>query len=174
MIAGSWGINEFIFTGLIDSQFDSEQQDALLAFAEKHLTTRQYPHPRYKTMRDIYELVLNLRTNIIPEFVAECVDRILNYSPKLIGFTCMFDQTLASVAVAKKLKLESSEIRIALGGYALEGDPGANIAQSFPWVDNIVIGDGEEAIVELARESFAGSFHRKRVWQQPCLVGFRS
>jgi len=56
--------------------------------------------PRYKTMKDAYELVMNLRTNIAPEFIDECVSRILSCSPKLVGFTCMFDQTLASVAVA--------------------------------------------------------------------------
>lgn len=153
MIAGSWGINEFIFTGLLDSGFDARQQDALLAYAERHETTRQYPHPRYKTMQDIYQLVLNLRTTIAPEFVDECVSRILSCSPKLVGFTCMFDQTLASVAVAKQLKEQAPDLRIVLGGYALEGDPGATVAKAFPWIDAIVVGDGEEQIIDLAREA---------------------
>ena len=88
MIAKSWGINEFIFTGLLDSRFDCTQQDALLAYAEKYETTPHYPHPRYRTTRDVYELVMHLRTDVAPEFVDECVSRILSCSPKLVGFTC--------------------------------------------------------------------------------------
>jgi ribosomal peptide maturation radical SAM protein 1 len=156
MIARSWGINEFIFTGLLDAAFDATQQDALLAYAERHVTTQQYPHPHYKTMRDVYELVMNLRANLAPAFVDECVNRIMSCSPKLVGFTCMFDQTLASIAVAKKLKERTSGIRIVLGGYALEGDPGALVAKAFPWIDTIVVGDGEEEIVALSREAIDG------------------
>jgi ribosomal peptide maturation radical SAM protein 1 len=153
MVAGSWGINEFVFTGLLDDGFDAVQQDALLAYAERHVTTRQYPHPRYKTMRDVYELVLKLRTEIAPAFVDHCVARILETSPTLVGFTCMFDQTLASVAVARRLKEHRPDLQIALGGYALAGDPGTVVANAFPWIDTIVMGDGEEEIVALAREA---------------------
>jgi len=157
MIAGSWGINEFIFSGLLDSGFDVAQQDELLAYAERYVTTRQYPHPRYKTMQDVYQMVMHLRTNIAPEFVDECVCRILSCSPRLVGFTCMFDQTLASVAVAKKLRQQVPDLRIILGGYALEGDPGTTVVKAFPWIDTVVVGDGEEQIVELAHEAVGGS-----------------
>jgi ribosomal peptide maturation radical SAM protein 1 len=154
MIASSWGINDFIFTGILDPGFDSKQQDALLAYAERYETSGQYPHPRYTTMKDVYELVLKLRTDVAPEFVDECVDRIQNCSPKIVGFTCMFDQTLAAVAVSMKLKQRAPDLRIVLGGYALEGEPGATVAKAFPWIDSIVVGDGEEEIVEIARETF--------------------
>src|SRR5262249_8583474 len=58
---------------------------------------------------------------------------------------------------AKKLREEMPDLRIIFGGYALEGAPGAIVAKAFPWIDTIVFGDGEEQIVELAREVVDGA-----------------
>ncbi|GAB7549950.1 hypothetical protein CS8_096630 [Cupriavidus sp. 8B] len=68
----------------------------------------------------------------------------------------MFDQTIPSVALAKILKKHNSNLPIALGGYALEGRAGVTITKSFPWIDLVVLGDGEEVIIDLARAALAG------------------
>jgi ribosomal peptide maturation radical SAM protein 1 len=153
LIAGTWGVNEFVFSRALDPRFDADQQAALLAFAERFETTRQYPHSRYTTMRDVYELVLHVRDDLIPEFIEECATRILEATPRLVGFTCMFDQTLASLAVAKILKERDPGVRIVLGGYGLHGETAGMIGDAFPWIDTIVLGDGEAVIVELADET---------------------
>jgi ribosomal peptide maturation radical SAM protein 1 len=57
---------------------------------------------------------------------------------------------MASIALAKRLKQVAPRTPIILGGYALQGEPGYTVGNAFPWIDLIVTGDGEQAIVEIA------------------------
>ena len=98
-------------------------------------------------------MLLRFRDEVAPAYLQECANKILAHKPTLLGLSCMFDQTLASVAVAKIVKAQSPETLIALGGYALQGPPGEQVLNAFPWIDCIARGDGEAIIVELAKAS---------------------
>ena len=99
------------------------------------------------------EAVIELRHRIVPTYLAECAEQILAYEPTMVGFTCMFDQTLAATALASLLRQARPDLLMVLGGYALEGPPGMEILKAFPHIDAIVWGDGEPAIGALARAS---------------------
>ncbi len=71
-------------------------------------------------------------------------------SYEIIGFTLNYGQLLPSLAVAKKIKELSPEKTIIFGGSRTVGDLGVNVLRAFDYVDCIVSGDGEEAIVQLA------------------------
>lgn len=165
LIADSWAINEFIFTGLLDDGFDSRQRASLETFLFE--TADRGVHSRYRTATQLAELIETLRESVAPDFVEDCVDRILAARPKVVGFTCLFDQIMASLSVARRLREREPAIRVIFGGYALHGPAGATVARAFPWIDAIVIGDGETAIVPLVRQLIERLFvsqERPIVW----------
>jgi hypothetical protein len=154
-VADQTGFNEFIFTGIIDSAFDETQQRALCEHAnrcaEAKLYSRYSRNGRYLTAEAIVDLACEMRTRIVPEFIDYSVDCVLAGNPKLVGLTCLFDQTMASVALAKRLKEVAPQLPIVLGGYALEGPPGSAVETAFPWIDLIVSGDGKGRLLSWLR-----------------------
>src|SRR5262249_17058337 len=131
---------------------DDSQIEALVERCADHLTGDRQ-NSRYTTVEALLDMLLQFRYEVVPTYLADCVDKVLTHEPTLLGLTCMFDQTLASVALAKTIKERSPQTLIVLGGYAVQGPPGEEILKAFGWIDAIARGDGEEAIVRLARAS---------------------
>src|SRR6185312_13043418 len=150
-LADSWGLNEFLFTNELDPEFDEIQERRLWERARRYASARR--HPRYSDPGSICQLFLTVRHSIVPQLLDDLAEAVLSCSPKLVGFTCLFDQTMASAALSKRIRQRSPEVSIVFGGYALEGPPGKLVAAAFPWIDLILVGDGEEAIVDIAREA---------------------
>lgn len=145
-----WGVNEFLFSGIISGVTDQRQLEVLSDRCEAYANATS--NPKYPTGDDVLNLVLHVREKIIPAFMDEVVEDVMGHMPRLIGLTCMFDQTIASIALAKLLKERDPTITIVLGGYALFGDPGKTVSAAFPWIDQVVVGDGERAIVQIAEQ----------------------
>ncbi len=150
-VADCWGLDEFVFTKVLDEELDDAQLQALVSRATAHADRGR--DERFRSVPAFCDLFLTLREKIVPDFLNACARDILSNDPILVGFTCMFDQTIASAALAKILKSRSPDIPIAMGGYAIEGPPGDVVANAFPWIDYIVRGDGEETICDLARQA---------------------
>lgn len=151
-----WGLNEFLFTGLLQPALSDDQYEELFRLSEG-LSGR---HSRYREPLDVAEAVLRIRDEIMPAFLEDSSRKILSMNPTMVGLTCMFDQTIASVALARLIKQARPEILVALGGYALEGPPGDVVLRAFPWIDAIVRGDGEPVVAALARASVASPGER--------------
>ena len=54
------------------------------------------------------------------------------------------------LAIAKKIKEQDSNKKIAFGGSRTTGELGKKILETFPYIDFIVSGEGEEALYSLA------------------------
>ncbi len=151
MVSELMALNEFLFTAVLDPEIDARQSDS---FAEHCLNLSQRKtSERYATGEQLAELFLTLRNHVVPTYLAECADRILAMNPTIVGFTCMFDQTMASAALAKLLKETDPNLMIVLGGYAVQHENGVEVLKAFPWVDAIARGDGEPVAAALARAS---------------------
>ena len=74
----------------------------------------------------------------------------------VIGFSCTFSQTVASLALAKKLRAAYPHCILVMGGSSLEGEMGHELAAKAPEIDAVVSGEGEVALVELLRLVEAG------------------
>ena len=146
--ADCWGINDFLFTAVLDSAVDERQLETLKALCVTF--AKRQVHKRYASAEDLFTLFLALRDRIIPQYVAECADRILSMDPTLVGFTCMFDQTIASAAVAKLIKERRPGIMTVLGGYAVQHANGLEALKAFPQIDGVCRADGEPVIGRLA------------------------
>jgi ribosomal peptide maturation radical SAM protein 1 len=90
------------------------------------------------------------------EYVEWCVEEILRDRPRLVGLTTTFDQTCACLAVARRLKASADPPLIVMGGANCEGEMGVQIAHSFPYVDFVCTGEGDEVFPALLRHVFKG------------------
>lgn len=160
-VAEYWGINEFVFTDSLSHGLDDWQLDALVDRCAAHLKNGR-EGLRYATVESLVDMLLRFRFDVAPAFLERCADKVLATEPTMFGLTCMFDQTLASVALAKIVKERSPETLIVLGGYAVQGPPGEQVLKAFPWIDGIARGDGEEAIIKLAQAS-VGDYPLNRI-----------
>jgi ribosomal peptide maturation radical SAM protein 1 len=157
-LAECWAMNEFVFTGVFDPKLDDKQMAALEAQCAFYVARRRCSG--YTTTADLVRLVISLRNHVIPTYLANCADRILAMEPTIVGFTCMFDQTIASAALATLLKTAMPDLVTVLGGYAVQHDAGIQALRAFPSIDCIARGDGEPVISKLARASVGnGSLH---------------
>lgn len=152
-VAQCWGVNDFVFTALLDNSLDGKQIAHLRAAAVGSAHRKWFKG--YSEASEIFELFLALRNRVIPRYLADCAEHILSLKPTMVGFTCLFDQTMASVALAKLLKERAPELMIALGGYAVQHANGMEVLRAFPFIDCVAQGDGEPVIVRLARASSA-------------------
>ena len=154
-IADSWGLNEFVFTGKLDPVLGERQQAAVV---KRVLTYFRGGHryDQYPTAESVLDLFMSVRQEVVPRFLDEAADTILESTPKVVGFTCLFDQTIASLALATQLKESEPSLTVIFGGYALEGAPGRTVAGAFPCIDYLVVGDGEQEIVNLSRRALNG------------------
>src|SRR6185436_20133800 len=93
----------------------------------------------------------------VEPFLDECADEILALHPRLIGFTTVFQQHVASLALARRLKARAPEITIVFGGSNCEGVMGAETVRQFPFVDAAVSGEGDLIFPEIVQRVFKGT-----------------
>ncbi len=75
---------------------------------------------------------------------------------QLIGFTVVFQQMVASLAFARRLKERHPDIPIIFGGATFEDDIAEGIFDASPWIDYIHCGDADDTFPELVRRLKAG------------------
>ena len=93
---------------------------------------------------------------LVDGFLDECLASILREEPRLVGFTSIFQQHSASLALARRLKQVRPSIFIVFGGANCEGVMGAETVRSFPFVDAAVSGEGDVVFPELVKRVLNG------------------
>lgn len=89
-------------------------------------------------------------------FLDRALDEVLAHRPRLVGFTSVFQQHVASLALAKRIRAASPGTVVVLGGANCEGVMGAETARSFPFVDGVVSGEGDVVFPELVASVLSG------------------
>jgi len=109
----------------------------------------------------------------VPEFLTAAADELLAGKPRIVGFSTVFQQNVASLVLAKILKARDPSLTIVFGGGNCDGPMGAALHECFPWVDVVVRGEGERVFPEVVLDTLAG----RAVRPQPglcCRVDGRS
>jgi ribosomal peptide maturation radical SAM protein 1 len=150
-LAICYAFNEFVFTSVIDELIDQGQADCMMDRCLAH--TNGNLRLTLRSPADFGKILIRVRHEAVPEYLAACAEEILAYQPTMVGFTCLFDQTMASVALATLIRESMPNTLIVLGGYALEGPPGVEVLRAFPQIDAVAVGDGEPVVGPLARAS---------------------
>ena len=89
---------------------------------------------------------------IAPQFLTEMMTAHDWGQYRVVGFTSTFDQNVASLTMAKLIKDVYPDVRIVFGGANFDGAMGLEHFRAFPWIDYVVVGEGEETFPVLAKK----------------------
>jgi ribosomal peptide maturation radical SAM protein 1 len=102
------------------------------------------------------EDIRRLRDVGAPEFIEFCLNAVDWSRFGLIGFTVVFQQLVASLALARALKQRYPNIPIIMGGASLEDDIADEIMRNCPQIDYVHCGDAEISFPEMVRRLYSG------------------
>ncbi|MGI6711605.1 MAG: RiPP maturation radical SAM C-methyltransferase [Bacillota bacterium] len=95
------------------------------------------------------QYLVELRDCIIPEFLNRVEKRILQLSPRIVGFTATFNQVMSSLAMAKRIKKLCPDIIVVAGGASFDDDMGIEYHRAFnDCLDHVFLGEAEESFRE--------------------------
>ncbi len=91
-----------------------------------------------------------LRNETLPALIERWATAIDWSAYALVGFTSTFEQNVASLALARRIKERFPGVVTVFGGANYDGDMGPEYVRAFPWIDYAVVGEGDEALPALA------------------------
>jgi ribosomal peptide maturation radical SAM protein 1 len=86
--------------------------------------------------------LFDARKHVAP-FIERCLLEIDWASYRIVGFTSVYQQQAAALALAKRLKLEFPDLLVVFGGANCEGIMGSTVLRSFSFVDAVCSGEGD-------------------------------
>src|SRR5215471_13339086 len=89
-------------------------------------------------------------------FINACFDSIPWNDYAIVGFTSSFQQTMASLALARRIKQSHPDILIVFGGANCEGEMGIELHRRYSFVDIVCSGEGDRAFPALVRRFLDG------------------
>jgi ribosomal peptide maturation radical SAM protein 1 len=96
---------------------------------------------------------------VVEDFLEECLDAIGAASPRIVGFTSVFQQHVASLALAQRIKQRFPQMLVIFGGANCESVMGRALARSFPYLDAVVSGEADLVFPEIAEHALrSGAF----------------
>lgn len=90
-------------------------------------------------------------TRAVPHLIDEIMKEIQWDQYDIIGFSLIFDQTMPSLMMAKRIKQQYPEKTIIFGGPSCDGGMGMEMLRVFPWIDVVSIGEADTVVVPLVR-----------------------
>ncbi|HZN44564.1 MAG TPA: RiPP maturation radical SAM C-methyltransferase, partial [Nitrospiraceae bacterium] len=98
----------------------------------------------------------DMATRIAPQFLTWAMTAIDWGQYRIVGFTSTFDQNVASLTLAKLIKDLYPDVRIVFGGANYDGEMGLEYFRAFPFIDHVVVGEGEDTFPALVAQLMAG------------------
>ncbi len=139
-------LGEWIFTSALFDSPAQQSEQYLIAILKRGTPQAVLPEATI-------EKVLAARAGAA-EFVDWCAERVLECSPRLVGFTSVFQQNVASLALARRIKQSNPGVFTVFGGANCEGVMGREIIRQFPFVDAAVSGEADSVFPEIVQRVF--------------------
>lgn len=102
------------------------------------------------------EFFAELRRSILPAFIERCLAAADWSRYGLVGFSSTFQQNVACLALARRIKERFPGVRVVFGGANMDSEMGAECARAFPFIDYVVSGEGDVAFPALLQALAAG------------------
>lgn len=93
----------------------------------------------------------DLRHKILPRYIEDCLSMVDWGSYDVIGFSSTFQQNVACLALARRIKERYPAVKIVFGGANLEDEMGPEYVRAFPFIDYAVVGEGDSVFPALLR-----------------------
>ncbi len=100
--------------------------------------------------------IVRVRDEVAPAFIDWAVEEIDWTGYGLVGFSVVFQQMVASLALAKAIKRRHPEVPIIFGGATFEDDIAMEIMSRNPEVDFVHCGDADLSLPEIVPRCAAG------------------
>jgi len=113
----------------------------------------QYRNFTHYVEQDLLPKIQDVRS-LAGAFVDRCVEAILAEEPRLVAFTSSCHQACSCLAVARRLKEAHPPTAIVFGGANCHGEMGLQWLRSFPWIDYVCTGEGDEVFPEFLQRLF--------------------
>jgi ribosomal peptide maturation radical SAM protein 1 len=164
-LVGDWIFVESLWGS--DKQRDEQYIEQILRdSSEEH----RYHDNRKRTEAQIAD-ILKCRDNV-ESFMQDCINDIDWKQYKIVGFTSLFQQHVAALSLAKRIKQIHPEVLIVFGGANCNNDMGAAIIDNFEFVDVVCTGMGESVFPKFVEEVLAGKApsHSKELLIRPSVA----
>jgi ribosomal peptide maturation radical SAM protein 1 len=96
------------------------------------------------------ERLLRVR-RLVADFLADCLEGIRWTDYTIVGFTSVFQQNIASLALSRMVAERHPKLMIVFGGANWEEAMGAALLERFPFVDLAFSGEADQSFVEVLR-----------------------
>ena len=146
-LAGEWIFSRALFGARAGSE---EYVEAILRKRTAWTTDEEEPASAALIAR-----ILRAR-QAVDGFLAWCREELVRARPKLVGFSSMYQQHVASLALARLVKRSLPETFIVFGGAHCQDVMGAETVRRFPFVDAAVSGEADLVFPELVRRVLDG------------------
>lgn len=90
------------------------------------------------------------------QLIEDCLKSVRWDEYAIVGFTTSYQQNVASLALAKRLKESYPDLKIVFGGANCETEMGVQLHKQFNFIDFVCSGEGDLAFPELVSRLFAG------------------
>jgi ribosomal peptide maturation radical SAM protein 1 len=149
-------VREWIFS---DSLFQHPKNRDLDGYIRDVLSVRTVDDPdqpiyTQACLDKLVPAIMKARAGV-EEFLNQCLETILAYRPKIVGFTSMFEQHVASLSLARRIKSRRPDCFIIFGGSNCEGLMGAETFRQFDFIDVLVSGEGDLVFPEIVQSILA-------------------
>jgi ribosomal peptide maturation radical SAM protein 1 len=134
-------LGDFIFAGPL------QDEPTLKSIERFKVATQQQAGGVEAVREDLWGQLPELRL-CATRFLEELAGEISHLDYQVVGLNLTF-QIAPAVAFARLLKKVAPFLRIVVGGAYCEGEMGIVLHQSFPWIDFVCRGEGEELLVNL-------------------------
>jgi len=92
-----------------------------------------------------------LRHEILPRYIEDCLAMVDWERYWVVGFSSTFQQNVACLALARRIKERYPTVKILFGGANFEGEMGPEYVRAFPFIDFAIVGEGDLAFPALLR-----------------------
>ena len=89
--------------------------------------------------------------NLVEPFLERCMTEVDWNDYAIVGFTSTFEQNIASLSLAQRVKSVSPSVNIVFGGANWEDAMGLELHRQFPFVDYVSSGEAEQSFPKLVR-----------------------
>ncbi|MGH9799660.1 MAG: RiPP maturation radical SAM C-methyltransferase, partial [Blastocatellia bacterium] len=149
-------IGEWIFSNsLFNHQTETDVRRYIEDILQDKARSSNHVWPKDPFSSELISEILGARERV-ESFLDDCIEKIIACRPKIVGFTSVFLQQVASLSLAKRLKARCPEITTVFGGANCEGAMGSEVIRQFDFVDAVVSGEADLVFPELARRVLNG------------------
>ena len=113
--------------------------------------------------------VLYVRSLVEP-FLEHCLAAVPWEDYSVVGFTSTFEQNIASLSLARRVKAAHPRLKVVFGGANWEDSMGVELHRRFPFVDYVCSGEAERSFPALVRRLLAGGPEAKSAADIPGVI----